>query len=107
MATTFTQDDLVALVQRAFVAAKTSEDNAWSVAEALVQAEIDGQKGHGLSRIDSYTLQSRAGKVDGFAQPRLIQRRPGACLIDAGNGFAYSAFRRRSTRCLTAPPKPV
>jgi len=90
---TFSQDDLVALVQRAFVASNTSEHNAWSVAEALVQAEIDGQKGHGLSRIASYTLQSRAGKVDGFAQPRTEQRRPGALLIDAMGGFAYPAFQ--------------
>ena len=34
----FDVDDLVALVQRAFVGSHTSEHNAWSVAEALVQA---------------------------------------------------------------------
>ena len=90
---TFTQDDLVALVQKAFVASKTSEHNAWSVAEALVQAEVDGQKGHGLSRIASYSLQSKAGKVDGFAQPDLLERRCGAVLVDARNGFAYPAFQ--------------
>lgn len=83
----------MALVQRAFVASNTSEQNAWIVAEALVQAEIDGQKGHGLSRIQSYALQSRAGKVDGFAQPQVSRRRAGALLIDAMNGFAYPAFQ--------------
>ena len=93
MSETFSQDDLVALVQKAFVASKTSEHNAWSVAEALVQAEVDGQKGHGLSRIASYTLQSKAGKVDGFAQPELIERKSGGALIDAAGGFAYPAFQ--------------
>ncbi len=93
MSETFSQDDLVALVQKAFVASKTSEHNAWSVAEALVQAEVDGQKGHGLSRIASYALQSNAGKVDGFAQPELLERRAGAALVDAANGFAYPAFQ--------------
>ncbi len=89
----FCQDDLVDLVQRAFVASKTSEHNAWSVAEALVQAEVDGQKGHGLARIASYMAQSAAGKVDGYAQPKVVQRRPGSVLIDAQNGFAYPAFQ--------------
>lgn len=93
MTITISQDDLADLVQRAFVGARTSEHNAWSVAEALVQAEIDGQKGHGLTRIASYTQQSIAGKVDGFAQPRLEQRRPGALLIEAMGGFAYPAFQ--------------
>ncbi len=93
MTTTISQDDLAELVQRAFVAARTSEHNAWSVAEALVQAEVDGQAGHGLSRISSYTAQSRAGKVDGYAQPRVEQRRPGALLIDAMHGFAYPALQ--------------
>ena len=93
MSETFSQDDLVALIQKAFVASKTSEHNAWSVAEALVQAEVDGQKGHGLSRIASYTLQSNAGKVDGFAQPELIERKSGAALVDAAGGFAYPAFQ--------------
>ena len=89
----FSQDDLVALVQRAFVGSNTSEHNAWSVAQALVQAEVDGQVGHGLSRIATYTLQSKAGKVDGHAQPETHQRRAGALLIDAKNGFAYPAFQ--------------
>ena len=93
MSETFSQDDLVTLVQQAFVACNTSEHNAWSVAEALVQAEIDGQKGHGLSRIASYSNQAIAGKVDGHAQPSINERRKGALLIDANNGFAYPAFQ--------------
>lgn len=78
-------------VARVFVAARTSPQNAEAVAKALVQAEIDGQKGHGLSRIESYAAQSYAGKVDGFAQPMLTSERPGGLLVDAANGFAYPA----------------
>ena len=84
-------DDLRQRVERAFVAARTSPENARTVAAALVQAEIDGQTGHGLSRIESYTAQSRAGKVDGFAVPTLSGERPGGLLIDAAHGFAYPA----------------
>lgn len=82
---------LIERVAGVFVAARTSPDNARAVAEALVQAEVDGQKGHGLSRIESYAAQARAGKVDGFAAPTLSSDRPGGLLIDAANGFAYPA----------------
>jgi (2R)-3-sulfolactate dehydrogenase (NADP+) len=82
------------VVVRAFVAANTSEPNARSVARALVQAEIDGQKGHGLTRVPSYTLQSRAGKIDGHAEPEVHDMRPGTIFIDANGGFAYPAVDR-------------
>ena len=42
---------------------RTSGANAASVAQALVAAEIDGQKGHGLSRLPSYAAQAASGKA--------------------------------------------
>lgn len=84
--------DLESVMRRALVAARTSEANAHAVARALVAAEVDGQKGHGLSRIASYTAQSRSGKVDGFAVPTVTQTRPAALMIDVKGGFAYPAF---------------
>ena len=85
-------EELTERVTRAFVAARTSPENAASVARALVQAEVDGQKGHGLSRIESYAAQSRSGKVDGFAVPSMNRERSGALRVDAAHGFAYPAF---------------
>ena len=84
--------ELEAVLAHALVASKTSVANAASVARALAAAEIDGQKGHGLSRIASYTAQSRSGKVDGFATPVVSQTRPAALMIDVKGGFAYPAF---------------
>ena len=92
MATTLTAAALEALIARALTASKTSVSNAASVARALTQAEIDGQKGHGLSRVPSYAGQARSGKVDGHAIPRATQTRPSALMIDVGHGFAYPAF---------------
>jgi (2R)-3-sulfolactate dehydrogenase (NADP+) len=83
--------ELDALIVAAFVASNTSEANARSVARALVAAEIDGQKGHGLSRVPSYAAQARAGKVDGRATPKARQTRPGSLMIDVANGFAFPA----------------
>jgi (2R)-3-sulfolactate dehydrogenase (NADP+) len=84
--------DLEALIARAMEACNTSEPNARSVARALTQAEIDGQKGHGLSRVPSYGAQSKSGKVDGHAVPEARQARPGSLMIDAKHGFAFPAF---------------
>ena len=70
----------------------TSEANAECVARALVAAEADGQKGHGLSRLPSYAAQAASGKVDGHALPTLEQGARAALRIDARNGFAFPAL---------------
>lgn len=87
-----TPADLKTLIAAAMVACNTSDTNARSVARALAQAEIDGQKGHGLSRVPSYGAQARSGKVDGHAVPEAQQTRPGSLMIDARHGFAFPAF---------------
>jgi (2R)-3-sulfolactate dehydrogenase (NADP+) len=81
-----------ALACDALIASRTSAASAASTARALTAAEADGQPGHGLSRVPTYALQSRAGKVDGFATPRLTQLSPVALRIDAAHGFAYPAI---------------
>jgi len=84
--------ELEALIAAALVASATSEGNARSVARALTRAEMDGQTGHGLSRVPSYAAQAKSGKVDGHALPEKRQTRPGTLMIDAKGGFAYPAF---------------
>ena len=80
------------LAYQALLASRTSPANARPTARALAAAEADGQGGHGLSRVPSYALQSRAGKVDGNATPR-VERVAGAALrVDGGFGFAYPAI---------------
>jgi (2R)-3-sulfolactate dehydrogenase (NADP+) len=80
-----------ALVTRALIASRTSEANARVTAQALVAAEADGQGGHGLTRVPSYSEQARVGKVDGFAVPK-ITGTGAARRVDAGVGFAYPAI---------------
>jgi (2R)-3-sulfolactate dehydrogenase (NADP+) len=89
--TTLTIADAEKLVAAALVRCRTSADNAASVARALVLAEADGFKGHGLSRVPTYAAQAKVGKVDGFAVPSFERPRPGVAAIDAKHGFAYPA----------------
>lgn len=87
-----TLDQAQALAFDALRASGGSELQARATARALVSAEADGQAGHGLSRVPSYALQLRAGKVDGAAEPRLDSVAQAAVRVDARRGFAYPAL---------------
>ncbi len=71
---------------------QTSTEIAKEVADALICAEIDGQSGHGLSRVPSYIQQLSSGKVDGNAKPTIVGSNGAVIRIDAKNGFAYPAL---------------
>jgi (2R)-3-sulfolactate dehydrogenase (NADP+) len=80
------------LVANALERSRTSTENARIVAQALVRAESEGLKSHGLLRLTIYAAQTKAGKVDGFAVPAVERRRTGLIAIDAKHGFAYPAL---------------
>ena len=75
-----------------FAEAGAAPANAASVAWALVMAEADGLKGHGLSRVPTYLAMLKAGKIDGKAVPIASRPKPGVLAIDAAHGFAYPAI---------------
>lgn len=81
-------------VEKTLMASGVTPDNAESVARALIDAEIDGQSGHGLQRVASYAAQAAAGKVDGHAVPAIEEAAPGALRVDVAHGFFYPAFDR-------------
>ena len=89
---TLTIDEAQQLCVQAFEHAGTSSSNAVSTARALVAAEVDGQKGHGLSRVSSYAAQVSCGKVNGRALPKVDLVADAALRIDADTGFAYPAI---------------
>ncbi len=84
--------EMQSLVELALTRAGIAQAAAESTARALVSAERDGQKGHGLSRVATYAEQIRCGKVraDAVATARRISL--AATLVDAAHGFAYPAI---------------
>lgn len=88
----FSVADLTRSVRNVFIANGCSETASGSVAKALVTAEADGLKGHGLSRVPTYLAMVRSGKIDGRATPVASKPRPGILAIDAAKGFAYPAI---------------
>ncbi len=87
-----TLDDAHAWVARILEANGALAATARSVATALVAAEADGLKGHGLSRLPTYVGMLRSGKIDGRAIPTATHPRPGVLAVDAACGFAYPAI---------------
>ncbi len=91
---TITIPELTDLVKKILISHNSSEANATAVANSLVAAEIDGQRGHGLSRVSSYSAQAKSGKVDGQVEPSLNKVAPSLLRVDANHGFAFPAFAR-------------
>ena len=89
---TLSPADVRALIAGALERSDVSSANAASVADALLAAELWGQSGHGLRRVEAYAAQARAGKVDGHATPVAEETRAAALGVDAAHGFAYPAL---------------
>jgi len=85
-------NELEHIISSALFASNTSHSNSIIVSKALVQAEIDGKLGHGISRVESYCLQAKSGKVNGNAVPKIKTLKPGVLAVDAKFGFAYPAL---------------
>jgi (2R)-3-sulfolactate dehydrogenase (NADP+) len=84
-------DELVRLAQNALEGAGASPDAASATARALVAMEAQGLESHGVSRVPQYAGHLQTGRVDGHAEPAVVQQRGGALLIDARDGLAYPA----------------
>jgi len=79
-------------VARVFTRVGVPQISALSVARALVGAEADGLKGHGLSRVATYRGMVIANKIVAGAVPVASRPLPGVLAIDACQGFAYPAM---------------
>lgn len=97
--------DAEALATQAFAAQGVRADIAQIVSQALIAAEIDGQKGHGLSRVAAYAAQARSGKVDGAAEVEVARVKPGLFVADARFGFAYPALAQARAALISTAPE--
>ncbi len=84
--------DIQALARDALIRAGASENQATSLAKAVMAAERDGIKSHGLTYVPNYCLHLECGKVIGTAEPVINQSKPGAIKVDAKSGFAHLAI---------------
>ncbi len=82
-------DELERLAAAALERAGASADAAMVTARALVDAEARGLSSHGLPRVSQYAGHLRSGRVDGQAQPVVVQS--AGIVVDAADGLAFPA----------------
>lgn len=78
---------LAALVARIFVAAGLSEPAAHTVADGLVEADLEGVASHGVMLVDLYVERIRHGSVATRACGRIVSERDAAVVLDAGHAL--------------------
>jgi (2R)-3-sulfolactate dehydrogenase (NADP+) len=93
------------LVVRTLSRCRTDLEVARSVARALVAAEADGLKGHGLSRLPMYAAQAKGRKIDGMFKPMAAYPRSGLIAVDAGHGFAFPAIELAEAELRVTAPR--
>lgn len=69
-----------------------SPETAATVADSLVAAEIRGHPSHGLQLLPAYVGWA-GGPLDPIADAEVVERRPGAALVDGNHGFGHPVGR--------------
>ncbi|HAV09250.1 MAG TPA: lactate dehydrogenase [Rhodobacteraceae bacterium] len=75
---------------------------ATDLARAVAWAEARGNRICGLYYLESYCQQLASGRVQGHVEPDVTRPRPGTVRVDAGYGFAQTAFARALPEALAA-----
>lgn len=78
---------LSALVARLFVAAGIPEQPARTVADALVEADLEGQPSHGVMLVEMYVDRILHGSVSAAATGAVVSDKGAAVVLDAGHAL--------------------
>src|SRR5580692_4506576 len=87
-------DRLVAFIVRAFGAAGVPAEDAQTLADLMVEADLRGSDTHGVIRLPLYVRRIRAGGVNTKPNIRVISDRPSTALLDGDNGMGHLVMKR-------------
>jgi len=83
----FTSDSLLRLTTSIFTRAGASPDDARTVAEHLVEANLTGHDSHGVLRVPQYVDLIDAGKLKPAGKLQIVRETPAIAVIDGGAAF--------------------
>ncbi|MDQ6944034.1 MAG: Ldh family oxidoreductase [Candidatus Eremiobacteraeota bacterium] len=76
-------------------------EDAATVADVLVAADLRGVESHGVARLESYYVSRiRAGQLDPSPELKTVRETPASVLTDAGNGLGHPAGKKTMERVL-------
>jgi (2R)-3-sulfolactate dehydrogenase (NADP+) len=82
------------LAYRALTGSGANDLQAGPTARSIADAEAEGIRNVGLAYLPTYCEHLRVGKVNGLANPRVVQQVGSTVRVDADLGFAHPAFLR-------------
>jgi uncharacterized oxidoreductase len=91
---TFTAEKLEQITAAVFQAAGTPEDDARSVAQLMVWANLVGHDSHGVIHIPRYVGQIKEGLIVPGATPEVIKDTPSAAMIDGHWNFGHVVAKK-------------
>ena len=95
------EPDLQAFVERALTCVGVDEQQARTVADILVAADLRGIESHGVARLRwFYVDRVRSGTIDPRPRYEVVRESATALLLDAGNGLGHPASHLAMTRTI-------
>jgi len=83
-----------ATAERVLLRLGARADDAATVADVLLEADLRGQHSHGLLRLPTIAGRVEAGLIRPEAEMRILASSPATALADAGNGFGHAMAER-------------
>src|SRR6266850_1692070 len=78
---------------QAFQSVGVPEDDAKSIAELMIQADLQGSDGHGIFRLPQYIRRIQAGGVNPRPSIRIERERAAMALVNGDNGMGHLAMK--------------
>ena len=96
---------LETFITRALEAVAISNDDARSIAELMVRADVQGSDGHGVFRLPQYIRRIMGGAVNIKPNIRIVREAAGMALVDGDNGMGYLVMRFATEKAIEKAKK--
>jgi LDH2 family malate/lactate/ureidoglycolate dehydrogenase len=89
-----TYQQLYNFITSLFISIGCKKEDAETVAEVLMAAELRGIPSHGLMRVSDYISLWKAGRINLTPDVKIIHETPSTLTVDADNGFGMIAAKK-------------
>ena len=93
-------DALRTFTEKAFEQVGVPEEDAKTIAELMIEADLQGSDGHGIFRLPQYIRRIQAGGVNPRPKIRIERERAAMELVNGDNGMGHLAMRFAADVCV-------